>query len=885
MPSADSLYRSLKNAFDTSQDAIREPDFATWKRTFMVKRLRLAILLLAAGNLAFIGMDYFLHHDQALHLALSRVKVSAATIGMCAFLWLPRAIRFAPLILAGFGFAINAVLANSFIFDVYATVTMFDVFAISSYYLTLTVAVLTVALLVPVYLPIHVLTQLAIIAFYVNRHFQTGIFPGEREALFSDAFHAVWIWLVADVLVYLQSRMLRSDFEARKLLLATNEKLSLANAKAGEIDQLKTDFFANISHELRTPLTLIVGAFQSLAKHARSTGIEKPVRSGLRNASRLMLMIEELLDLAKFDSGSMQLNKHSVDVVALVEKVKQNFEMGIVNRKIIVVSQRSQQVIEADANKLKTVLFNLVSNAIKYTDPETGRIEIRIDTFGDKLSIAIVDNGIGIRKDDLARIFERFVQSKPIDGGRRSGTGIGLALVQEIVDAHKGSIKVDSKIGGGSTFHILLPIGAPKGGELPTTDDEDTLADRLARELTFDDDRDASDPMYERDIVARQLAQAKPAESSGSPRADAPLVLVAEDNADLRRYLRDLLGARYRVVTATNGQAALQAAEAQPPDLIVTDMMMPEMTGSELLQAIRRSKNGELARTPVIFLTAQAATDARVAMLESGADDYLAKPFQEQELLARVHNLLRARSQERELAQLNDLLERRVEEQMTELARTGELKRYLPAEVTRRILAGEIAPEQGFRRERISVLFADLVGYTDLVARLEPEEAAMLLNEYLAEMTAVTVAHKGIVDKFVGDAVMALFGPPLLAEPFAHASAAVHAGLAMQLTIEKLNNRWKNQGINADVQLRVGIQTGFVTVGFFGSDLQRNYTAVGTPVNVAARLQADAQPGAVVCGDATYLLLRDICTAQPLGEIQLKGITHAVARYAIQTVL
>src|SRR6185295_12164476 len=221
-----------------------------------------------------------------------------------------------------------------------------------------------------------------------------------------------------------------------------------------------------------------------------------------------------------------------------------------------------------------------------------------------------------------------------------------------------------------------------------------------------------------------------------------------EDNPDLRRYVADLLVPNYNVFLAIDGQDGFEKARLYQPDLILSDEMMPRVSGRQLLAELRG--DAELGTVPVVFLTARAAAESRIESLDAGADDYLAKPFHEGELLARVRALLRSRAQERELERLNRRLEAKVEEQVGELVRTGELRRFLPTALAEAVMQGQIGQPEQFERRRVTALFADMVGFTALSDRLEPEEVSAVVNDFLREMAAVAVAHGGTVDKFIG---------------------------------------------------------------------------------------------------------------------------------------
>jgi adenylate cyclase len=367
----------------------------------------------------------------------------------------------------------------------------------------------------------------------------------------------------------------------------------------------------------------------------------------------------------------------------------------------------------------------------------------------------------------------------------------------------------------------------------------------------------------------------------------AAWILVVDDDPVNRTMLTRLLeDDGYRVDTAANGRQALEMLDSDPFDAVLLDVLMPELDGYGVLA---RMKEDEVLRhIPVLMITALDDVESAVKCIETGADDYLPKPFDPVVLRARIKaGLTKKRVHDLELShlaemgRLNRRLEARIEEQMAELVRTGELKRFMPQQVAEGLLAGHLEPDEGFERRKITALFADLVGFTDLSESLEPEELAELLNEYLREMTAVAVAHGGALDNFIGDGLMVVFGAPVRSDDDAQALAAVRTALTMRGRARELTARVRERGIPGDLQIRAGINTGHCTVGVFGSDVMRAYKAVGFAVNIAARLQGEADPGSILCGFRTYALIEDHVQAVRREPLTVKGATRPVEVWEI----
>ena len=219
---------------------------------------------------------------------------------------------------------------------------------------------------------------------------------------------------------------------------------------------------------------------------------------------------------------------------------------------------------------------------------------------------------------------------------------------------------------------------------------------------------------------------------------------------------------------------------------------------------------------------------------------------------------------------------------MAELLRSGDLKRFLPPSLVEGLFAGQIELEgESFERRKVTALFADIVGFTPLTNRLEPEEIAVVINEYLSEMTAIAVTHGGMIEKFIGDAVVVLFGAPKTSGVETQVWSALQTAIEMRVAVQNLSTHWRHRGFSGEVTLRIGINTGYCTVGVFGSDILKNYAALGNPINIAARLQAEASPGTIFCGFSSYAVVKDRVRAKEQGMLSLKGISHPVEAYEI----
>jgi adenylate cyclase len=325
---------------------------------------------------------------------------------------------------------------------------------------------------------------------------------------------------------------------------------------------------------------------------------------------------------------------------------------------------------------------------------------------------------------------------------------------------------------------------------------------------------------------------------------------------------------------------------ADPFDVVLLDLVMPEMDGYEVLTKIKADE--AFKHLPVLMITAVDDVSSAARCIEAGAEDYLPKPFDPVVLRARITSgLSRKRVHDletqhlAEMARLNRRLESRIEEQMAELVRTGELRRFLPHQVADSLLAGALKPDARFERRKVTALFADLVGFTDLSDTLEPEELAEVLNAYLREMTAVAISHGGALDSFIGDGLMVIFGAPVAADESEQALAAVRTAIGMRSRMRQLATELGSRGLPGDLQIRAGINTGHCTVGIFGSDVMRAYKAVGFTVNIAARLQSEADPGGILCGYRTYALVRDQVRAAHREPLRVKGSARPIEAWEI----
>jgi signal transduction histidine kinase len=427
-------------------------------------------------------------------------------------------------------------------------------------------------------------------------------------------------------------------------LLATQISTTVANARAyeqerrraeslAELDRAKTAFFSNVSHEFRTPLTLMLGPVADLLGELDgSVSAEQRERLDIayRNGLRLQKLVNTLLDFSRIEAGRVQASYEATNLATLTSELASNFRSACERAGIdlVVDCPSLDEPIYVDPDMWEKIVLNLVSNAFKFT--LSGSIEVKLRKSADQVELTVRDTGVGIPPEELPKVFERF-HRVPISRGRtQEGSGIGLALVRELVKLHGGSVSVKSTLGEGTLFTVSLPRGKD---HLP----EDRI--NAARTLTSTSMGAAPfvsealrwlPPAADRD-PSLDAEQATPRENGDERRFH---ILLADDNADMRDYVSRLLSDRYEVLAVADGQAAWNAIEERVPDLVLSDVMMPVLDGFELLRRIRA--NPATQEVPVVLLSARAGEEARIEGLEATADDYIVKPFSARELLATV---------------------------------------------------------------------------------------------------------------------------------------------------------------------------------------------------------------------------------------------------------
>lgn len=445
-----------------------------------------------------------------------------------------------------------------------------------------------------------------------------------------------------------------------------NSQLRAANEKLAALDQAKTTFFSNVSHEFRTPLTLMLGPLEETL--AKSDALRPVDREALdvvhRNALRLLRLVNTLLDFSRIEAGRVQAVYEPIDLAIFSADLASVFRSAVerAGMTLEIDCPPLSEPVYVDRDMWEKIVSNLLSNAFKYT--LQGSIKVRLIEMDGMAELTVADTGIGIEPHELPHVFDRFHRVHHAKGRTFEGTGIGLALTQELVKLHGGKVSVASTHGQGTTFRVRLPLGT-----------EHLPADRIRTSQSSDSTMiGAMSSIEEACRLPERTGQAgiteeeervvalMPKESAVKNTAETearPTILVADDNADMRSYVGRLLAERYTVNTVADGEAALAAALAAPPDLVLADVMMPGLDGFQLLRALRNKP--QTVSVPVVLLSARAGEEARVEGIEAGADDYLIKPFSARELLARVKTHLELTRARREADTLRILAEERLQ--------------------------------------------------------------------------------------------------------------------------------------------------------------------------------------------------------------------------------
>ena len=479
--------------------------------------------------------------------------------------------------------------------------------------------------------------------------------------LYSKIFYLICLCIFIYIIVKIRSRNLEKKMiKLEKIVKARTTEIKRQADQLKELDQAKSRFFANISHEFRTPLTLIKGPLESFCSGNYAGNFEVDSQKALKHTIRLLDLTNQFLDLSKLESGSLKLNFKKADLIRFLKLIFVSFESYAESKNMEFTFTRECESFHYifDPERLEIVIINLLSNAFKFTDRK-GKIELIFKLEKNQKPIIVVkDTGIGIMEKNLDYIFKRFYQVDSSDTRAYQGSGIGLALCKELIDLHGGHINVLSKINEGTKFIIELPVKNEANQKY-----ENYEFDQKVTKALFDEEKPKKSDVPEFESKNEKI-------------------LVVEDNRDLREYIKDILSDYYQCFEAENGEKGLELAENEDIDLILSDVMMPKMDGFEFCKQLKSSP--KTSHLPVLLLTARSEDADKIKGLEFGADDYILKPFNQDELKLRINNVIKSRQLLREkysrnilsdiseyasnatdeafIAKLNDLIKEKISE-------------------------------------------------------------------------------------------------------------------------------------------------------------------------------------------------------------------------------
>jgi PAS domain S-box-containing protein len=552
---------------------------------------------------------------------------------------------------------------------------------------------------------------------------------------------------------------------------AHEREIARQREELAELDELKTQFFANISHEFRTPLTLMMGPLEDAMASSEKLSASNRERMELahRNSLRLLKLVNTLLDFSRIEAGRVHASYEPTDLATFTAGLASVFRSAIerAGLRLLINCPQMVEPVYLDREMWEKIVFNLLSNAFKFT--LEGEIEVSVRSANGLVELAVRDTGTGIPPQELPHLFQRFYRVKGAQGRTFEGSGIGLALVQELAQLHGGTVRVESELEHGSTFIVTVPIGKD---HLP--------ADRIGAQRTLTSTglrgeayvQEALRWLPESQSLSQDLQVATlpsspgPLQTSIGEGERRSCILLADDNADMREYLERLLSEQYEVVAVADGESALSSARERRPDLILSDIMMPRLNGIEVLRSVRAEES--LKNIPVILLTARAGEESRIEGLASGADDYLVKPFSARELLARISSNLAIARIRGEAAELERKL--RLDAELEVRARTTELEErngdVLRQSEQVRDLSWRLLRIQDDERRRIARDLHDSAGQTLAVLSMELAEFVQKAGVTAPELTTDAEMIQQTVQQLHREMRTAsyLLHPPLLDE-------------------------------------------------------------------------------------------------------------------------
>ncbi|HAX80364.1 MAG TPA: guanylate cyclase [Cyanobacteria bacterium UBA11372] len=575
------------------------------------------------------------------------------------------------------------------------------------------------------------------------------------------------------------------------------------NADLQRLNQLKDEFLANTSHELRTPLNGMIGIAESMIDGATGQLSELQIKNLLmiaQSGHRLATLVNDILDFSKLKHKNLELQLKPVALREIVDVVLTLSRPLIGKKDVQLINKIPAELppAQADENRLQQILHNLLGNAIKFT--HSGFVEVSAEVISNKteqlaisnyqLAITISDTGIGIPKDKLDRIFEPFEQADGSTAREYGGTGLGLAITKKLLELHNGQIWAESTFGIGSRFTFTLPICGEGVGE------SDRSCSSYIQPLYLNLDR-------EKDIEPN-LPTLSPSNSHNSQQFK--ILIVDDEPVNLQVLINHLSLENYAITQAVNGIDALAVIDQGfLPDIILLDVMMPRMTGYEVCQKIREHYTP--SQLPILMLTAKNQVSDLVTGLSLGANDYLRKPISKNELIARIKTHLK----------LSNI--------------TQSYSRFVPYQFLEHLNKDSIIDvELGDAvKKEMSVLFCDIRDFSSRSETMTPEDTFKFINAYLSRMEPAIIQNNGFIDKYIGDAIMALFS--------GSADDAVKAGIMMLQLLEEYNQTRQRPG-REPIRIGIGINTGYLMLGTVGGKNRMEGTVISDAVNLASRIEA-----------------------------------------------